>query len=104
MQGAGYHDNPPHPADKQLFYVPSKPEGSSPRSSATTFSAYRLHVDDPVFFEEGGELTWRNGDVAGTVCATFLLLVRDCLYETLPRWPDMRLRQKTDDVNTLFIS
>ena len=33
--------------------------------SAADFAGYRVHTDEPLVFERGVELTWRNGDSAG---------------------------------------
>lgn len=40
-------------------------------SSSVTWSAYRFHDEDPLFFENGFQLVWRNGDAydpAGIKC------------------------------------
>jgi len=33
-------------------------------ASVTTFSAYRMHMTDPVTFRDGFRMDWRNGDVS----------------------------------------
>lgn len=42
---------------------------TAPADGGTLFSAYRLHMADPLYFTDGFTQTWRNGDPEGCVLA-----------------------------------
>lgn len=55
---------PQHLPSTGLTFFESLDQPTGPFTSGLRWSVYRLHISDPLMFEQAGVLQWRNGDVA----------------------------------------